>query len=113
MLNRVRMQAAIVLTSACLAGTACGGGRDTSAAATTPASAPAAAPAAAPMTPAPAQPTAVTPDHHSKLGGAVAGGVVGHMVGGKKGALVGAAAGALIQHHRNKVAQERAAAGTP
>ncbi|HEY0778793.1 MAG TPA: glycine zipper 2TM domain-containing protein [Gemmatirosa sp.] len=65
------------------------------------------------MTTAPvAQPTAVTPDHHSKLGGAVAGGVVGHMIGGRTGMLAGAAAGAMIQHHRNKVAERQAAAAS-
>ena len=54
-----------------------------------------------------ATPTNTTPttidtvrDHHSKLGGAVAGAAVGHMLGGH--AVLGAAAGALVQHERNK-----------
>ena len=38
--------------------------------------------------------------HHSKLGGAAAGAVVGHMLGGH--AVAGAAAGAIIQYQRNK-----------
>lgn len=41
--------------------------------------------------------------HHSKLAGAVVGGVIGHELGGH--AVAGAAAGALIQHHRNKKAR--------
>ena len=114
MMNRLRFQTAVVLASVTLAGTACGGGRDNSAAATAtpPAVATPAPTAAAPVaTPTPAPAAApVTPEHHSKLGGAVAGGVVGHMVGGKKGALLGAAAGAYIQHRRNKAAERQAAA---
>lgn len=42
-----------------------------------------------------------TPKHHSKVKGAVVGGVAGHMIAGKKGAAVGAAAGAAHQHHKN------------
>lgn len=44
--------------------------------------------------------TAAAPaKHHSKLKGALVGGVAGHMVGhGKAGAVVGA----MVQHHRNK-----------
>ena len=48
-----------------------------------------------------AAPASSTPKHHSKLKGAVVGGVAGHMVAGKKGAAVGAAAGAAHQHHKN------------
>jgi uncharacterized protein YcfJ len=47
--------------------------------------------------------------HHSKAKGAVVGGVGGAVVGGKKGAAVGAAGGALVQHHKNKKAQKKAA----
>jgi hypothetical protein len=48
------------------------------------------------------------PKHHSKLKGAVVGGVAGHMMGGH--AAAGAAAGALVQHHRNKKAEKAAGA---
>lgn len=41
-----------------------------------------------------------TPDHHSKLGGALVGAAAGHMLGGH--AVAGAAVGALVQHERNK-----------
>jgi Trk-type K+ transport system membrane component len=47
--------------------------------------------------------SAMTPaKHHSKLKGAMLGGVAGAMIGGKKGALLGAAAGAEAQHVKNK-----------
>ena len=43
--------------------------------------------------------------HHSKLKGAVVGGVAGAAVGrSKKSAAAGAAGGALWQHHKNKKA---------
>jgi len=41
--------------------------------------------------------------------GAVVGGAGGAVVGGKKGAVAGAAGGALVQHHKNKKAQKKAA----
>ena len=43
--------------------------------------------------------------HHSVLGGAAVGAVVGHELGHH--ALAGAVAGAAIQHHRNKRAAYR------
>ena len=42
----------------------------------------------------------VTPEHHSKLGGALVGAAAGHVLGGH--AVAGAAVGALVQHERNK-----------
>jgi len=60
--------------------------------------------AAVPVAPATGNPTVVadstTPDHHSKLGGALVGAAAGHMLGGH--AVAGAAVGALVQHERNK-----------
>jgi hypothetical protein len=47
--------------------------------------------------------------HHSKAKGALVGGAGGAVVGGKKGAAVGAAGGALVQHHKNKKAEKKAA----
>jgi len=44
--------------------------------------------------------TTGAPRHHSVLGGAAVGAVVGHELGHH--ALAGAVAGAAIQHHRNK-----------
>ena len=46
--------------------------------------------------------------HHSLAKGAAAGAVGGHFVG-KGHAKSGAAAGALVQHHRNKKAEKKAA----
>ena len=116
MRNRFRLHAAVLLTSASLAATACGGdkNRGTSTVpaapvATTPAPT---AGAPAPVTAAPAA-APVTPEHHSKLGGAAAGAVAGRVIGGNKGMLIGAAAGAYVQHRRNKAAREAAAAGNP
>ena len=119
MRNRFRLHAAVLLTSASLAATACGGDKNAGTS-TVPAAPVATTPAPTAGAPAPvtATPTgaatapataAATPEHHSKLGGAVVGGVAGHMIGGKKGALLGAAAGAYVQHRRNKAAA--AAAG--
>ncbi|GJG89067.1 hypothetical protein tb265_42480 [Gemmatimonadetes bacterium T265] len=51
-----------------------------------------------------AQTTQPAPKHHSKLKGAIVGGVAGAAVGHPK---TGAAAGVLYQHHKNK----KAAAG--
>ena len=45
------------------------------------------------------------PKHHSKVKGAIVGGVVGKMAGGHT--KTGAVAGALVQHHRNKKARKR------
>ena len=97
----IQLFAALALSAS--AATACGGhdkgtastsNGDATMNNTTPASAPSAtAPASAPVAQEPAP-------HHSKLGGAAAGAVVGHMLGGH--AVAGAAAGALIQHERNK-----------
>jgi len=57
-----------------------------------------------------AQDTTQAPEkHHSKAKGAVVGGAGGAVVGGKKGAVAGAAGGALVQHHKNKKAQKKAA----
>ena len=47
--------------------------------------------------------------HHSKAKGALVGGAGGAVVGGKKGAAVGAVGGALVQHHKNKKAEKKAA----
>lgn len=61
---------------------------------------------AAPDGTAPATATVVdttTPQHHSKLGGALVGAAAGHMLGGH--AVAGAAVGALVQHERNKHAK--------
>jgi outer membrane lipoprotein SlyB len=53
--------------------------------------------------------TALTPQHHSKVKGALLGAVAGGLIAGKRGAMAGAAAGAEMQHHRNKVQAEQAA----
>lgn len=86
----LKMTAAVALTSTMATIAACGGGgsqQNTS-------SGDVGQPASTAAQPAP---------HHSKLAGAVVGGVVGHELGGH--AVAGAAAGALIQHHRNKKAR--------
>ena len=59
------------------------------------------APAAAMLGAQSTQPAA--PKHHSKVKGAIVGGVAGKMAGGHTKA--GAVAGALVQHHRNKKAR--------
>lgn len=61
---------------------------------------------------APAQQAPVQPahGHHSKLKGAIVGGVAGHVLGGH--AKAGAAAGALWQHHKNRKEAKAMAKGT-
>lgn len=48
--------------------------------------------------------SAQAPKHHSKIKGAIVGGVVGHMAGGHT--KMGAVAGAMVQHHRNSKAKK-------
>jgi hypothetical protein len=103
---RHHAKSALALFTAASLAAACGGGsRDAAAnnAANMPASNTPAATSTTTQTSAGAVDTMATPQHHSKLKGAVLGGAAGALIGGKRGALAGAAIGAAAQHHRNKV----------
>ncbi len=92
-----RTKRTMLLVTAMVSLGACGGGHQQNAGEVDTAAAP---PAQTSPGYSAAPDTTATATHHSKLKGALVGGVVGHYAGGH--ALAGAAAGALVQHERNK-----------